>query len=122
MEEPKVHVSMPEVSRAAATAARYLSGTGPSRPHTGAEKPADVQVYLDPDYKPRTRSRVTYALLGFFLGCFGAHNFYAGHTRRAVFQLCLTFFSFFYLALVSWVWALVEICAVKTDGDGLAFN
>ena len=117
-EEPKLQVSLPEVAGVSIAPAQFLPGTTPTAP--GAD--AAPRVYLNPYYREVPKSRVTYALLGFFLGCFGVHNFYAGHARRAVFQLCLTLFSFFYLAVVSWVWALVEICIVKTDGDGLAFS
>jgi TM2 domain-containing membrane protein YozV len=120
VEAPKIEVSMPEVRRAALAQSQYLPGTQAPRPAPDP-KTDGVQVFLNEAYRPN-KSRVTYALLGFFLGFFGVHNFYAGYARRGVFQLSLTLFSFFYLALASWLWALVEICIVKTDGDGLAFN
>ena len=116
-EEPKLQISMPELMRVSDITPQYLPGTA----RVEGEKTVEAQVFLNPDYHPN-KSRVTFALLGFFFGCFGIHNFYAGYARRAVFQLCLTLFSCFYLALASWLWALVEICIVKTDGDGLAFN
>src|SRR5262245_61574765 len=47
------------------------------------------------------KSRTTYIVLGVFLGMFGAHNFYAGYTGRAVGQLCLSVLTVFYLAIVS---------------------
>jgi TM2 domain-containing membrane protein YozV len=73
-----------------------------------------------PAYIPR-RSRMTYILLGVLLGAFGGHNFYAGYTKRAVIQLLLTVLTCFTGAAVSWIWALVEVCMVKQDDDGVAF-
>lgn len=70
----------------------------------------------------RPKSRVSFVLLGIFLGIFGAHNFYAGYMRKGVFQLCLTLFTCFYGAVISWVWALVEICIVHKDFDDVQFT
>jgi hypothetical protein len=68
------------------------------------------------------KSRATYIALGIFLGPLGIHNFYAGYTGRAVGQLCLSVLTLFYLALVSWVWAIVEICIVDKDSAGIQFS
>jgi len=73
-----------------------------------------------PSYIPR-RSRLTYILLGVLLGAFGGHNFYAGYTKRAVMQLLITVLSCFFGAIVSWIWAIVEVCTVEQDDDGVAF-
>ena len=69
----------------------------------------------------RRRSRLTYILLGVLLGAFGGHNFYAGYTKRAVVQLLLTILSCFFGGIVSWIWAIVEVCVVTEDDDGVAF-
>jgi TM2 domain-containing membrane protein YozV len=69
----------------------------------------------------RRRSRLTYILLGVLLGMFGGHNFYAGYTKRAVVQLLLTVLSCFFGGVVSWIWAIVEVCVVTEDDDGVAF-
>jgi TM2 domain-containing membrane protein YozV len=69
----------------------------------------------------RRRSRLTYILLGVLLGAFGGHNFYAGYTKRGVIQLLLTVLSCFFGAIISWIWAIVEICIVTQDDDGVAF-
>ncbi len=79
------------------------------------ETPAVVPLYT-----PR-RSRMTYVLLGVLLGAFGGHNFYAGYIKRAVIQLGLTVFSCFFGAIISWIWAIIEVCTVKQDDDGIAF-
>jgi len=68
------------------------------------------------------RSRTAFIVLGIFLGAFGAHNFYAGYTGKAVGQLCLTVLSFFYLAVASWIWAVIEICIIEKDSAGIRFN
>lgn len=73
-----------------------------------------------PAYIPR-RSRLTYILLGLFLGAFGGHNFYAGYIKRAVLQLLLTVLTCFFGAIISWIWAIAEICIVNQDDDGVAF-
>ncbi len=71
-------------------------------------------------YIPR-KNRVVFVLLAIFLGCFGGHNFYAGYTRRAILQLCITIFTCSIGAIVIWIWAIVEACTVDHDNDGLAF-
>ena len=63
------------------------------------------------------KSRVTFVLLGIFGGAFGVHNFYAGYGQRGGFQLALTLVSCFYLSLITWPWALVEICLVSRDAE-----
>ncbi len=68
------------------------------------------------------KSRTTYIVLGIFLGAFGIHNFYAGYVGRAVGQLCLTVLTVGYLGIISWVWAIIEVCIVEKDSTGLTFS
>ena len=68
------------------------------------------------------KSRTTFVVLGVFLGMFGAHNFYAGYTGKAVGQLCLSILTLGYLLVVSWIWAIIEICVVEKDSAGLQFS
>ena len=69
------------------------------------------------------KSRVTYILLGLFLGVLGIHNFYAGRSGAGVVQLLLTLslswlvFPFYIIGL----WVLIELFVVKTDGKGVPF-
>lgn len=77
--------------------------------------PSTIPLYI------RRRSRLTYILLGVLLGAFGGHNFYAGYTKRAVIQLLLTVLSCFFGGVISWIWAIVEVCTVNEDDDGVAF-
>lgn len=54
------------------------------------------------------KSKVGAGLLGIFLGAFGVHNFYLGHTGKAVAQLLITLLSFFLLSWVSAIWGFIE--------------
>lgn len=114
-------------------ASRY---TGPLGLSQAAVAPAPVNnaVSLPPQaqqlpypappgvYQRLPKSRSTYIVLGIFLGGLGIHNFYAGYTGRAVGQLCLTVLTLGYLALVAWIWAIIEICLVTRDSNGLDFS
>ena len=68
------------------------------------------------------KSRITFILLGIFLGALGVHNFYAGYVRKAAAQLCLSLFTCFYASFVSWIWAIVEVCTVTEDSEGIQFS
>ena len=70
---------------------------------------------------PQAKTRVIFVLLGIFLGALGVHNFYAGYTKKASIQLCVTLLSCFYGAVISWPWAIVEICTVNKDAEGTQF-
>ena len=95
-------------------------------PPAGGLPPAALPgyAYAQPaQIQPRSpKNRTTYIVLGIFLGWVGAHNFYAGYTGRAVGQLCLTVLTLFYLFIVSWIWAIVEVCIVDKDSTGLQFG
>ena len=74
---------------------------------------------------PEIKSGIAYALLAWFLGIFGAHNFYAGYTRRAIAQLLLTVFSwllFFIPLIVVQIWALADMCLINKDAQGRPFH
>ena len=72
------------------------------------------------------KSYIAAALLAFFLGAFGAHNFYLGYTRKAVIQLAMGLMTIFTLGLSGiavGIWAFVEFIllltgSISTDGDG----
>lgn len=73
-----------------------------------------------------SKSRLAYILLAVFLGVFGVHNFYAGHTNNGLIQLLLTLIgaplTCGVTSLAVWVWNIVEICTVSTDGDGVPMS
>lgn len=72
------------------------------------------------------KSYIAAALLAFFLGAFGAHNFYLGYTRKAVIQLAMGLMTIFTLGISGiavGIWAFVEFIllltgGISTDGNG----
>jgi TM2 domain-containing membrane protein YozV len=101
-----------------------MAGTGIAPPpQTGPgpqfqQMPSSLAQYY-PVAQPKTR--VIYVLLGIFLGAFGVHNFYAGYVKKGAIQLCVALLSCFYGALISWIWAIIEICTVNKDAEGTQF-
>lgn len=106
------------LSQAAAAAQAQVSAATPGAPLAA---PA-AYPYAQPMYGTTYKSRTSYIVLGIFLGALGIHNFYAGYTGRAVGQLCLTVLTLGYLGIVSWIWAIIEICIVEKDSTGQRFS
>ena len=106
----------------AAAAAPAASPVASSGVQLGYSYPYAQQPAAGAMYGRSQKSRSTYIVLGIFLGALGIHNFYGGYTGRAVGQLCLTVLTLGYLAIVSWIWAIIEICLVTKDSAGLDFN
>jgi TM2 domain-containing membrane protein YozV len=79
-----------------------------------APSAAELSTILSSEQKP-AKSRLTFILLGIFLGAFGVHNFYAGYFKRGMAQVGLTVLTLFYGSLVTWIWALVEVVTVDRD-------
>jgi TM2 domain-containing membrane protein YozV len=103
-------------------AADTTNAPPPPSPYAGERyflQPTPAEEYAS---QQGPKSRVSFVLLGIFLGIFGAHNFYAGYMRKGAFQLCLTLFTCFYGAVISWIWALVEVCIVHKDFDDVQFT
>lgn len=105
----------------------YGGPLGLSQAAAAAPAPASASAGYQPYASPLSfdrprKSRTTYIVLGIFLGALGVHNFYAGYTGRAVGQLCLTVLTLGYLGIISWVWAIIEICIVEKDNTGLNFS
>ena len=69
-----------------------------------------------------SKSKVAFVLLGVFLGSLGIHNFYIGRTKQGVIQLLITVLSAGTLSLVSWIWAIVDICNVNADANGVPLS
>ena len=106
------------------TAPPPMAGTGvapPPQARPGSQVPQAPSslAYYYPVAQPKTR--VIFVLLGIFLGVFGVHNFYAGYVKKGSIQLCVTLLSCFYGAVVSWIWAIIEICTVNKDAEGTQF-
>lgn len=69
------------------------------------------------------KSKVAAGLLGIFLGCFGAHNFYLGYSGKAVAQLLITLLTCGIGSIVSGIWGFIEGIMILTgsinmDSDG----
>lgn len=85
--------------------------TGPQLPANPYGRPAGTQ----PGYGPQ-KSRLAAGLLGIFLGVFGVHRFYLGHTTIGVVQLVLGFVTFGTSAL----WGFVEGILILARTPGLS--
>lgn len=83
-----------------------------------AHAPAD----FDFDDDPNVKNRMTFIMLGIFLGVFGAHNFYAGYRRKAVAQLCISVLTLGFASPMSWVWAVIDVCTIDRDHKGIKFK
>lgn len=64
------------------------------------------------------KSKVIAGILGILLGALGAHNFYLGHTTKAIIQLLISVLSFGTLVFISAIWGLIEgiLILVSTYG------
>jgi TM2 domain-containing membrane protein YozV len=98
-------------------------------PHCGNEVASHAVVCIKcggalraPAPAPSYRSRVAFVLLGVFLGQLGIHNFYAGYNGRGVAQLLITLLTCGFGGIISWLWAVVEVCAIQADATGRTFQ
>jgi TM2 domain-containing membrane protein YozV len=99
----------------------FNAATQPQAPAPAAairQQPFDYDFQSDPNAKNRS----TFIVLGALLGYFGAHNFYAGYYVKAIGQLCLTCLTLGFGSVMSWVWAVIEICIIDCDKNGIKFR
>jgi TM2 domain-containing membrane protein YozV len=110
------------LSQAAAPAPAQTRGPS-SAPYaySPSAMPLGYQYGVPGAFERSQKSRTAYIFLGIFLGALGIHNFYAGYAGRGVGQLCLTVLTLGYLGIISWLWAVVEVCIVQKDSAGLDF-
>lgn len=94
-----------------------VSGEMPAAAATPAPNPAPNAAPVE---LTSSKSRLIAAILAYFLGVFGGHNFYVGRTGNAVAQLILTITVIG--AVVSVIWVLVDficiLCGTYKDVDG----
>ena len=90
-----------------------------------ATTPATTPARLVPRVvKPVEVSQATerniYVIAGIFLGMLGVHNFYAERYSRGAAQILLSVLLCwtFVVPVVVWLWALVEVCTIREDGNG----
>ena len=69
-----------------------------------------------------SKSKVAFVLLGVFLGSLGIHNFYIGRTKQGVIQLLISVLSVGMLSFASWIWAIVDICTINADANGVPLS
>ena len=88
-------------------------GQYPPHPHF-----PPMQAYGPYAQLPPQKSRIAAALLAFFLGVFGAHNFYLGHTSRGVTQLVLYLVGWALSIVVIGLWAFIEFILLLVGARG----
>lgn len=89
-------------------------------PEPGAA-PLESEPEPEPEPAREPKSRTTYIVLGALLGALGAHNFYAGYTKKAIWQLAITVVTLGFGSPMSWIWAIIDICTVNEDDQGVQF-
>ena len=87
---------------------------------TAAATPQSSPASFDPD--PNAKNRMTFIILGVLLGPFGAHNFYAGYSKKAAAQLCITVLTLGLASPMTWVWAVIDVSTVDADIKGIKFR
>jgi TM2 domain-containing membrane protein YozV len=112
-------------------AAMRLEPNPPEFPHSssllvpsifGGLSVAGGEVVAAPPAPPKHRSRTTFIMLGALLGALGAHSFYAGYTKKGVAQLAITLVTLGFAGPMVWVWAVIDICTINQDRDGVQFE
>jgi len=78
------------------------------------------QSYAPPGVEQK--SVIVAALLAFFLGTLGIHNFYLGYTSKAVAQLLISLLSCGMGAVIVQVWAIVEGVQLLTGSINMDAN
>jgi RING finger family protein/TM2 domain-containing protein len=68
------------------------------------------------------KNRMGFMILGALLGPFGAHNWYAGYYKKASAQLAITVLTLGFGSPMSWIWAIIDICTVDRDSNGVQFS
>ncbi len=93
--------------------------TSPQQPmyaqgNQSTTQPQVVYVQNPAQVAGAAKSKVVAALLAFFLGAIGIHNFYLGYTGRGIAQLLLTLLTCGWGILITGVWALIEFVLILT--------
>ena len=94
----------------------------PARVAAPAMYPVRAIDPLSTDAEISTRSRTAFLVLGALLGWAGAHSFYAGSTKKGLLQLGITVFTLGMAAVMVWIWAIIDICTITTDCEGVPFR
>ncbi len=91
----------------------------PSGAVHGAQSSQSVSFAVPPPIPvhAKPKSRIAFTLLGAILGPLGLHNFYAGYAGKGAAQLLISVLTCGWGAIVTWPWAIVEICVVNRDSN-----
>lgn len=97
-----------------------------SQPQYGVQQ--QPMYGMTPGYPVAQKSMVVAALLAFFLGTLGVHNFYLGHTGRGIAQLAMTIIGWFtaiiaigfLLIAAVGVWAFIEFIMILLRSGSMA--
>lgn len=68
------------------------------------------------------KNRMGFMILGALLGPLGAHNWYAGYYKKAGAQLAITVLTLGFGSPMSWIWAIIDICTIDRDSNGVQFS
>lgn len=62
------------------------------------------------EHVANNKSAVAYVFLAFFLGCFGAHKFYAGKTGQGIAMLLMSTIGWILIipVIAAFIWAFVD--------------
>jgi TM2 domain-containing membrane protein YozV len=94
----------------------------PNPVHYAAPQPPNIVNDWSLDPGLLQKNRTTFLLLGVLLGAFGAHSFYAGSTKKGLLQLAITVLTLGMAGIMVWIWAVIDICTISTDNDGIPFR
>lgn len=112
----------------------YAQQTAWQQPPSNAMQPYQPQPVVG-HHQPR--SKIAAALLAWFLGHLGVHNFYLGYQRKAVTQLTLAIIGYvttfiligFLILPIVYIWGFIEFIMIlmgsggyDVDGDGYPLN
>ena len=69
------------------------------------------------------KSKSVYILLGVLLGHIGVHDFYAGYTTNGIIKLLISLVvGWLILPLIGvWIWAIIDVCTIDQDANGVPF-
>lgn len=117
---PPPPVSTPEATRPLFSSIAYtppqpLAYIASAWSSAGSAAVAGNMAYSD-------KNRTTFMVLGIVLGAFGAHSFYVGSTKKGILQLALTLITLGFGGLMVWIWAIIDVCTITNDHNGLSLR
>lgn len=102
-----------------ATKCPSCGAPAPAIPATPAPTPQPQSAHGQIPAEYEAKNHTVFVLLGIFLGQLGIHNFYAGYTKKAIIQLVISVVTCGYGCIISWIWAIIDICNVKVDSNNV---